>query len=92
MRIFLHRFFAFRPYKPRNPLLRLAVGLIGLVLLAFLVVFGLFAGLGMLLYAAVRRMTRPHHKAAQATTMRDPNTIDGEYSIVQKQQPTLHLH
>ena len=38
MPIFVHRFFSYTPSKPRHPLLRLALGLLGLVVLAFLVV------------------------------------------------------
>ena len=78
MQVFIHRLFAARPHKPRNPLLKLAFGLIGVALLAVLLVFGLFAGLGMLLFAAVRRMTRP----APAPVAADPHVIEGEYAVV----------
>jgi len=88
MTVFMHRLFLMRPAKPRNPLLRLLFGLIGVALLALLVVFGLFIGLGMLLFAAVRRMMRP----AQPTPARADGTIEGEYRVVEKHQPSLHLH
>ena len=57
-------------------------------LLAVLVVFGLFIGLGMLLFAAVRRMLRP----APATPARAEGAIEGEFRVVEKHQPSLHLH
>ena len=79
MQVFIHRLFSARPHKPRNPLLKLALGLIGVALLAVLLVFGLFAGLGMLLFAAVRRMSRP---APAVSAAADPNVIEGEYAVV----------
>ena len=42
MQIFMHRVFAYRPHKPRNPLLRLGLGLLGVALLGLFIVFGLF--------------------------------------------------
>ena len=38
----------FAPRKPRNPLLRIALGLLGLAILAVLVVAGLFVGAAMI--------------------------------------------
>lgn len=89
MRVFVHRLFAFRPHKPRHPLLRLAAGLLGVALLALLVVFGLFIGIGMLLFAAVRRMfgSRPATAPAQPERV-----IEGEYSVVNKSPQLLHPH
>ena len=88
MPVFMYRLLHMRPAKPRNPLVKLALGLVGVMLLAVLVVFGLVIGLGMLLFAAVRRMLRP----AQLAPDHVPGTIDGEYRVVEKQQPSLHLH
>ena len=84
----LHRLFAYRPCKPRNPLLRVLVALLGLSLLLVLVVFGLVIGLGMLCFAAARRLLagRP------ATTTRGNGVIDGEYSLVDKHGARLGLH
>jgi hypothetical protein len=87
MPIFVHRFFTYTPSKPRHPLLRLVLGLLGLVLLAVLVVVGLFVGLGMLLFAAVRRMLRRD----VATPAVAENVIDGEYSVVTKTSASLGL-
>jgi hypothetical protein len=87
MPFFVHRIFTYTPSKPRHPLLRLVLGLLGLVVLAVLLVVGLFVGLGMLMFAAVRRMLR-----APATAPRHvESVIDGEYSVVDKRPVTLSL-
>jgi uncharacterized protein (DUF58 family) len=90
MPFFVHRIFTYQPSKPRHPLLRLVLGLLGLVLLAVLVVVGLFVGLGMLLFAAVRRMLRAP-AAASVSRKIDESVIDGEYSVVNKHPATLSL-
>ena len=84
MTVFMHRLFTMRPCKPRNPLLRVLCGVIGVALLAMLVVAGLFVGLGMLLFAAVRRMLRPAPAAAAQT-----HVIEGEYAVVRPQVASL---
>ena len=80
MPIFVHRFFTYTPSKPRHPLLRLLLGLLGLVVLAVLVVGGLFVGLGMLMFAAVRRMLRK----SPAPAVADGRVIDAQYTVVEK--------
>ena len=87
MPFFVHRIFTYSPSKPRHPLLRLVLGLLGLVVLAVLVVVGLFVGLGMLLFAAVRRMLR----APVAPAPKVESVIEGEYSVVDKRPVTLSL-
>ena len=89
MPIFVHRFFSFTPSKPRHPLLRLLLGLLGLVLLTLLVVFGLFIGLGMLLFAAARRMLRRETVASAPGNIE--GVIDGEFSVVEKNHASLSL-
>ena len=87
MAIFTHRAFSFRPHKPRNPLLRAACALLGIALLALLLVFGLFIGLAMLLFAATRRMLRkPIDPQARVD-----GVIDGEYSVVSKPRASFGL-
>jgi hypothetical protein len=73
----------FAPRKPRHPLLRLALGLVGVALLAVLVVVGLFVGVAMLLGGALLRLlgTRSAPRASAAATHR---VVDGEYRIVGK--------
>lgn len=87
MPFFVHRIFTYTPSKPRHPLLRLMLGMIGLVVLAALLVVGLFVGLGMLMFAAVRRMFR----APAAASGHIESVIDGEYSVVDKRPVTLSL-
>ena len=88
MQVFIHRLFSVRPCKPRNPLLRVACGLVGVALLAVLLVFGLVAGLGMLTFAALRRLAgrRPAPAAAEQ------RVIEGEYSVVGRPTVTVQQH
>jgi hypothetical protein len=88
MQVFIHRLFSARPCKPRNPLLRVVCGLLGVALLAVLLVFGLAAGLGMLTFAALRRLggSRPAQPAAA------DRVIEGEYSVVGRPSVTLQQH
>jgi hypothetical protein len=86
--VFMHRLFRLRPCKPRNPLLRVACGLVGLALLAVLVVLGLFVGLGMLMFAALRRMLRP---APVAAPVRE-RIIEGEYAVVTPRAHSMAQH
>jgi hypothetical protein len=83
---FFHRVFAYRPHKPRNPWLKLLLGIVGVLLLGVLVVFGLVIGLGMLLFAAARRLLRP--RAVQAPVA-SPDVIEGEYAVVNKSHERL---
>jgi len=83
MPFFVHRIFTYQPSKPRHPLLRLALGLLGLVLLAVLVFVGLFVRLGMLPFPAFRRMLRGPVTAAPRHA--EESVIEGEYSVVDKQ-------
>ena len=87
MPFFVHRIFTYSPSKPRHPLLRLLLGLLGVVVLAVLVVVGLFVGLGMLTFAALRRMLR----APAEATPRVDSVIDGEYSVVDKRPAAITL-
>ena len=89
MPFFVHRIFTYQPSKPRHPLLRLVLGLLGLVLLAFLVVAGLFVGLGMLMFAAFRRMLRG--PVAAVPRQAEENVIEGEYSVVDKQPAAISV-
>lgn len=89
MPIFVRRLLNYTPSKPRHPLLRLALGLLGVGLLAVLVVVGVFVGAGMLLFAASRRMiAAPRRADVQA---RVEGAIDGEYAVVHK-QASLGVH
>ncbi len=73
----------FAPRKPRHPLLRIALGLVGVALLAVLVVVGLFVGVAMLLGSALLRLlgTRGEPRARAASARR---VVEGEYRVVDK--------
>lgn len=87
MTFLFQRFFSYCPSKPRSPLLRVLVGLLGLAVLVLLVAFGLVIGLGMLLFAAVRRLLRP----AAAPSRASEGVIEGEFVHVQKSPGRLGL-
>lgn len=69
----------FAPRKPRHPLLRVALGLAGVALLALLVVAGLLIGAAMLLGSAVLRLLRPGVRAQSPAAQR---VVEGEYRVV----------
>ena len=71
---------AFVPRKPRHRLLRFALGVIGLALLALLVMFGVVVGATMLVagvaYKLLVRRSKP--------IARDQRIVDAEYRVVAK--------
>lgn len=75
----------FAPRKPRHPLLRLAVGLLGLAVLAALLVVGVVVGTAMVAAGLVRRLAtrraRPRPRAG--------SVVDAEYRVVDKPLHTL---
>lgn len=87
MPFFFQRFFSYCPSKPRHPFTRVLVGVLGLALLLLLVVFGVVIGLGMLLFAAARRLMRPTVAKPRA---RD-GVIEGEFVQVSKADVRLGL-
>ncbi|MCL6713730.1 hypothetical protein [Pseudoxanthomonas sp. z9] len=78
---------AFAPRKPRHPLLRLAIGLLGLGVLCVLVFFSVFIGAAMiaagLLYKLFKQRGKPMVRGNAA------NVVEGEYQVVRK--PVLPL-
>ncbi|SEK55988.1 hypothetical protein SAMN05428989_0348 [Pseudoxanthomonas sp. GM95] len=74
----------FAPRKPRHPLLRLAVGLLGLGVLCVLVFFGVFVGAAMLAAGMAYRLLRPRQRASA-----QQRVVEGEYEVVRK--PALPL-
>ena len=64
----------FAARRPRHPLARIALGLIGLSLLLVLVVVGVFVGMAMLLGAAVWRALKSDGKPQAAGRV-----IEGEF-------------
>lgn len=81
---FQNRFRTFRldalltPRKPRNPLLRIGFGLLGVALLAVLLVVGLFVGAAMLLFGLIRTLM---NKPAVRPAAVDASVVEGEYRV-----------
>src|SRR5690606_8602393 len=75
----------FAPRKPRHPLLRLAVGLLGLALLGVLLVVGIVVGTAMLAIGLARRVLGVRAKPQG----HGPNVVDAEYRVVDKPVHTL---
>ena len=71
-------FNAFAPRKPRHPLVRLAVGLLGLGLLLLLVFFSVFVGIAMLAAGVLYRLLKQRGKPIA----RDARVVDGEFRVV----------
>lgn len=70
----------FEPRKPRNPLLRVLAGLVGLVVLGLMLVVGLFVGTAMLVAGLGLRLLSQRRRPA----VRKREVVDGEYRIVGK--------
>ena len=79
----LHGLFA--PRKPRTPLLRAVIGLVGLVLLAVFIFFGVFIGAAMLAAGLAWRLL--HRRASGRGKTGATRVVDAEYRVVRK--PTL---
>ena len=73
-------FHAFAPRKPRHPLVRLALGLLGLGLLLLLVFFSVFVGIAMLAAGLLYRLLKQRGKPVA----RDARIVDGEFRVVGK--------
>ncbi|MDL5366773.1 hypothetical protein QSH18_14280 [Xanthomonas sp. NCPPB 2654] len=77
----------FAPRKPRHPLVKLAVGLLGLAILAGLVFVSVFVGAAMILGGiAVKLLSQRSGKRPSAARQ---HVVDGEYRVVRK--PALPL-
>lgn len=72
---------AFAPRKPRHPLARIAIGLLGLALLLVLVVVGVFVGAAMIVGGLLLRLARWRGKPV---AVRDARVVDAEYRVVGK--------
>lgn len=70
---------AFEPRKPRHPLARFALGLLGLAVLAALVVFGAVVGAAMLVAGVVYKLTLGRRKTARP---QDASIVEAEYRVV----------
>ncbi|MGV8961008.1 MAG: hypothetical protein ACOH1V_11605 [Stenotrophomonas sp.] len=71
----------FEPRKPRNPLVRVALGMLGLVILALMVFVGVFVGAAMILGGLGWKLFAAR-KARRVPTA--GNVVDAEYHVVRK--------
>lgn len=69
----------FAPRKPRHPLARLLLGVVGVALLAVLLVLGLVVGAAMLAGGLLLRLLRQRGKP-----MASRRVVDAEYRVVPK--------
>ena len=74
---------AFAPRKPRHPLARVALGLLGIGVLALLVFFSLFVGVAMLGVGLAYRLLHAR-KPALARAAAQAHVVDGEFRVVGK--------
>jgi len=79
----------FAPRKPRHPLVRVAVGLLGLAILGVMVFVGVFVGAAMLLAGLAWKLLAQRKQGAVARSA-DGAVMDGEYRVVRK--PALPTH
>lgn len=77
---------AFAPRKPRHPLARIAIGVLGLGVLALLVFFSVFVGIAMLSVGLLYRLFSQREKPvlAESQPAQDSLVVDGEYHVVGK--------
>lgn len=68
------------PRRPRHPLLRVALGLVGVALLLVLLAVGLVVGLAMLLAGMLWRLRTRPGKPARVRG----RTLEGDYRVVGK--------
>ena len=73
---------AFEPRKPRHRVLRFALGVVGLGLLALLVMFSVALGAAMLAAGLVFKLWRGRGKVMGRKS--DSRIVDGEYRVVGK--------
>jgi len=73
---------AYGARKPRNGLLRLVLGVVGLGLLAVLVVVGVMVGAVMLAAGMLYRLVQG--RGTLASPPRDARVVDAEYRVVAK--------
>jgi|GEM_PF-1219147 hypothetical protein len=81
--------------RPRHPLARLALALIGAALLAGVLVLGFFAVIAFAfvggVVALIRAFARPHATVSQApTAASDPRVIEGEYAVIHDTRAVRH--
>jgi hypothetical protein len=71
---------AFAPRKPRHPLLRIAIALLGLCVVLTLVFVSVFVGVAMLAAGVLVRLLRMRGQPVA----RDHRVVDGQYRVIAK--------
>jgi len=77
----------FAPRKPRHPLVRVAVGLLGVAILGVMVFVGVFVGAAMIMAGLAWKLLAQRKTPARGG---DANVVEGEYRVVRK--PALPTH
>ena len=77
----------FAPRKPRHPLLRIALGVVGLAMLVALLFLGVFVGLAMLAGGMLWRLWKQRGKPIARPAR--GSSIDGDFRVVGKAQLPL---
>lgn len=77
----------FAPRKPRHPLVRVAVGLLGVAILGVMVFVGVFVGAAMIMAGLAWKLLAQRKTPAREV---DANVVEGEYRVVRK--PALPTH
>ncbi len=72
---------AFEPRKPRHRLLRFALGVVGLGVLAVLVMFSVVLGAAMIAAGLVYKLWKQRGKRL-GTGAHDPRVVEGEFRVV----------
>ena len=72
------------PRKPRHPLLRAVLGLLGLGVLLVLVFFSVFVGVAMLGAGLLYRLWRQRGKPLGRQDARAARVVDGEFRVLGK--------
>ena len=71
----------FQPRKPRHPLAKVALGVVAVMILAVLVVLGVFVGAAMLLFGLGWKLLASRKSRTRAN---DGGFVDAEYRVVRK--------
>ena len=74
----------FSPRKPRNPLVKIGLGLLGLVVLSLLLVVGLMVGAAMLVAGLVLKLVAPRRAVRDNPRANDPSVVDAQYTVVSR--------
>ncbi len=75
------------PRKPRHPLMRVAMGVLGLAILGVMVFVGVFVGAAMILVGLAWKLLAQRRSPARAS---DANVVEGQYRVVRKAALPTH--